>query len=156
MKNFFCKLVIFMVCQGLFAQGMDEEYAALQAATLRYFEFVNHIGGDKDFDPNKSQICALECKKIFNGELQTKNREELVSQLLSIKENRGHWTINPIDIVISPQSRTVVFRDVIAIENEGAFTAIVILRYSPDFQVTEINEVFNEFKGMEHEIPKVR
>ncbi len=158
MNKFFYKLFLLMLGSGLFAQEChcEKDYAALQSATIRYVDFINHLGSDKEFDSNASLICAADCKKVFNGRLQLKSRDDFVSQLLALKETQGHWAVNPVDILISPMNRTVVLRLVIAIEKAGVFTAIVILRYSPEFLVTEINEVFNQFEGREDEVPKIR
>lgn len=158
MKSFFCKLFLFMICSGIFAQECrcEKDYAALQAATSRYVEFINHVGGEESFDSNFSLICAPDIKKIVNGKLQLKSREEFVHQLQSLKQRAGHWMINPVDSVISTEDRAVAIRLVISIEKIGTQTALVILRYTPELQVQEINEVFTQFEGMEHEIPKIR
>jgi hypothetical protein len=158
MKSFFCQLLLLMFCSGIFAQDCrcEKDYRALQAATSRYVEFINHMGGEESFDSNFSLICASDIKKIVNGKLQLKSREELVDQLLSLKQMLGHWVINPVDIVISTEDRAVAVRLVISIEKIGTQTALVILRYTPELQVQEINEVFTQFEGREYEIPKIR
>lgn len=142
--NFFLKLVVLMFCGGLFAQGSHEECDALQSATNRYIAFINQLGGPGDDIGNAALICAPDCKKIFNGKLTANSRDEFISQLLDLKQNQGyHWAINPAEILFLPESRVAVLRLIIAIEMAGEFTAIVILRYTPEFLVAEINEVFN-------------
>ena len=153
--NFFFKLVVLMFCGGLFAQGSHEECNALQSATNRYIAFINHLGGPDADIGNAALICAPDCKKIFNGKLSANSRDEFISQLLDLKQNQGHWAVSPAEILFLPESRVAVLRLIIAIERAGAFTAIVILRYTPEFLVAEINEVFNKFEGCD-EIPQIR
>lgn len=142
--SFFFKLVVLMFCGGLFAGGCHEEYDALQSATNRYIAFINQLGGHDANVGNPALICAPDCKKIFNGKLTANSRNEFISQLLDLKKNRGyHWAINPAEILFLPESRVAVLRLIIDIERAGEFTAIVILRYTPEFLVAEINEVFN-------------
>ncbi len=149
------KLFILLISGGLFAQE-SQEFNALQSATSRYVAFINHLGGEVFDAKSASLICSPDLKKIFNGKLSANSRDEFISQLLELKHRQGNWAIHPADILILPESRTVVLRLIIAIEKAGVFTAIVILRYTPDLLIAEINEVFNQFEGMDHEIPKIR
>ena len=147
-----------MICSGIFAQECryEKDYAAIQAATSCYIEFINHMGGEESFDSNFTLICAPDIKKIVNGKLQLKSREEFIQQLQSLKQMVGHWVIKPVDVVISTEDRAVAVRLVIAIEKTRTQTALVILRYTPELQVQEINEVFTQCEGIEYEIPKIR
>jgi hypothetical protein len=153
--NFFFKLVVLMFCGGLFAQGILEECDALQAATSRYIAFINQLGGHDADIGDPALICAPDCKKIFNGKLTANSRDEFISQLLDLKQNQGyHWAINPAEILFLPESRVAVLRSIITLERAEACTAIVILRYTPEFLVFEINEVFNRLGS--DEIPQIR
>lgn len=153
--NFFFKLVVFMFCGGLFAQGSHEEWDALQAATTRYIAFINHLGGQDPDSGSAALICAPDCKKIVNGKLSANSRDAFISELLELKQNQGHWAVQPSEILFLPESRIAVIRLLIAIERAGALTAFVILRYNSEFLVAEINEVFNQYEGCD-EIPQIR
>jgi hypothetical protein len=152
--NFFFKLVVLMCCGGLFAGGY-EELDALQSATNRYIAFINQLGGHDADSGDPALICAPDCKKIFNGKLAANSRDEFISQLIDLKQNQGyHWAHNPAEILFFPESRVAVFRSIITIERAETCTAIVILRYTPEFLVAEINEVFNRLGS--DEIPSIR
>lgn len=141
--NLFFKIAIFMFCGGLFAGGCHDELDALESATNRYIEFINRLGGHDADVGNSALICAPDCKKIFNGKLTANSRDEFISQLIDLQNQGYHWAINPAEILFLPESRVAVLRLIIIIEKAEACTAIVILRYTPEFLVSEINEVFN-------------
>lgn len=128
---------------------LQENAEALQKATDRYLHFINQISQGEVFlqMETAAEIIAPACKKILNGQLFTQNREDFVRDLLSVYENQGTWKIYPADIIVDPLGNTVVLRILIEMENFGAYTAMVILRYDSHCLITEINEVLSQVKG---------
>jgi hypothetical protein len=156
MQKFLYRLFVLMISGSLFAQEYQPD-PALKSAIDRYVELINHLGGDKTFDPEKAaRACAPDCKKIFNGKLEVSSREEFVAQLLSLKQKEGCWVIRPVETIVSTQDHTAVIRLIITLEKGGIYTALVILRFTPELLVKEVNEVFNQWEGSEDEIPKTR
>jgi hypothetical protein len=129
--------------------SLEENSDALRKATDNYLNFINQISQGEVFPQMETaaEIISPSCKKILNGQLFTQNREDFVSDLLSLYENQGAWKVFPADIIIDSSSNTVVLRIFIEMENFGAYTAIVILRYDSNLLITEINEVLNQVKG---------
>ena len=107
----------------------------LLKASRRYVDFINRISVGEVFPQldEAATLIAPDCKKIFNGHLFTKNREEFVADLLSVYENHGSWKIIPVDIIPAPASNIVVLRLIIETERFGTNTAIVILRYDSSY-----------------------
>lgn len=122
---------------------------ALLNASRKYVGFINRIGGGEVFTQmdEAATLIAPECKKIFNGHLFAKNREDFIADLLSVYANHGCWKIIPIEVIRAPLDNTVILRLIIEAENFGTNTAIVILRYDSNYLITEINEVFNQVQG---------
>lgn len=125
----------------------NSEY--LLEASYRYLDFINQISRGEEFSQceKAATLLTTDCKKILNGQTLTKNREDFVSDLLTIYENKGGWSVYPADIIIASSSNTVVLRLIIEMENFGTHTAIVILRYNSNYLITEINEVFSKVIG---------
>lgn len=128
---------------------LQESPETLQKATDRYLNFINLISKGEIFPQMEAaaEIISPNCKKILNGQLFTQNREDFVNDLISIYENQGAWKVYPVDTIIAPLTNTVVLRLFIEMENFGAYTTIVILRYDSSYLITEINEVLNQVKG---------
>lgn len=126
-----------------------ENSEALHKATYRYLNFINQISTGEVFPQMEAaaEIISPNCKKVLNGQLFTQNREDFVTDLLSLYENQGGWKVIPAEILIVPLDNTVVLRIFIEMEKFGSYTAIVILRYDESYLVTEINEVLSEVKG---------
>ncbi len=132
-----------------FIGALQNHSEALLKASHKFVDFINRIGNGEVFMQmdKAATLIAPECKKIFNGHLFTKNREEFVADLLSVHENYGCWTITPIEVIRAPSDHIVILRLLIEAENFGTNTAIVILRYDSNYLITEINEVFSPVKG---------
>lgn len=128
---------------------LQENSEALQKATDRYLNFINKISKGEAFPQMEAaaELLSPNCKKILNGQLFTQNREDFVTDLLSVYESQGAWKVYPMDTIIAPSSNAVVLRIFIEMENSGTYTAIVILRYDSSYLITEINEVLNQVKG---------
>jgi hypothetical protein len=128
---------------------LQENSESLQKATDRYLSFIDQISKGEVFPQMETaaEIISPHCKKILNGQLFTQNREDFVSDLLSVYENQGAWKVYPADIIIDSSSNSVVLRIFIEMENFGTYTAIVILRYDSSYFITEINEVLSQVKG---------
>lgn len=122
---------------------------ALLKATHKYLHFIERISCGENFDQNEeaSSILSPECKKVLNGQLYTKNRNEFVADLLDVYKNKGQWKITAAEIIPASQNKIVVLRLFIEMKSSGTFTTIVILRYNSMNLITEINEVLNEVKG---------
>jgi len=132
-----------------FMNTLQNHSEALLKATHKYVDFINRIGKGEIFAQmdEAATVIAPECKKIFNGHLFAKNREDFVTDLLSVYKNHGCWQIIPIEVVRAPSDNIVILRLLIETENFGTNTAIVILRYDSNYLITEINEVFSPVKG---------
>ncbi len=124
----------------------EETETRLQDVTCRYLDFINSIGGGEFFSHAEVAATLLnqDCKKIFNGNLYTENRDDFVADLLSVNVNQGCWSVHAVDIIISAQKRASILRLIIKMETSEIFTAIVILRFNESDLITEINEVFNK------------
>ncbi len=131
-----------------FMGTLQNHSEALLKTSHKFVDFINRIGKGEVFAQmdEAATIIAAECKKIFNGHLFTKNREDFVADLLSVYENHGCWKITPIEVIRAPSDNIVILRLIIEAENFGTNTAIVILRYDSNYLITEINEVFSQVK----------
>ena len=124
------------------------EPEALRKATDKYLNCISQISKGIDFSQAEAaEIISPKCKKILNGQIFTRNREDFLMDLQAVYENQGAWEVYPVDIIIAPSSNTVVLRLFIEMEKFGTYTAIVILRYDSDYLITEINEVLNQANG---------
>ncbi len=153
-------LSLLLTIYPLMSQAMDNnnqmgdamEYPSnsLLKATDRYLELIHQISQGKFLiDTGQSAaILAPDCRKIFNGKLYTQNREDFIADLLEVNRVQGCWHVVLADRILSAESRCVVLRLMIEMENVGAFTAIVILRFNEDNLISEINEVFNRVEGV--------
>lgn len=127
----------------------EESSKALRKAADQYLNFIDQISQGEVFShwEAAAEILSPNCKKILNGQLFTDNREDFVTDLLSVYENQGPWKVYPVDIIADTSSNTVVLRLFIEMKNFGTYTAIVILRYDASYLITEINEVLTQVKG---------
>lgn len=127
----------------------QEKSVALLNASQRYVNFINKISKGTLFSQidEAAILFAFDCKKIFNGHLHTKNREEFVNDLLSVYANYGAWNMVTLEIIRAPENNCAILRFLVETESFGTNTAIVILRYDSNFLITEINEVFSPVKG---------
>ncbi len=117
--------------------------------TQRYLDLIHRIsqGEDAAHREISTSILTPDCKKIFNGTLYTATRDDFISDLLEVNRTQGCWSVDPVDIISSPQQKTVVLRLMINMEKVGVFTTIVILRFDSNYLIYEINEVFNKVEG---------
>lgn len=131
------------------ASCLEENSEVLKTATERYLNFINKLGRGESFPQLElaAESLSPDCKKILNGQIFTRNREEFVWDLLSVYESQGAWQVCPKDIIIDSSGNRVVLRLFIEMEKWGTYTAIVILRYDSNYLITEINEVLNQVKG---------
>lgn len=111
----------------------------------RYVDFINEVSSGQATHPleKSKSLFAEDCRKVFNGHLFFKSREELVSDLVFLYKTKGGWNIHPVDTLVALDSRCVILRLKIALDKGGVYTAIKILRYNQDGLITEINEVFS-------------
>lgn len=122
---------------------------ALHDAAARYVAFINRVGDPHytSFEDEVTALCAAKCKIVLNGITLFEDRELLIPHLTNAREELGSWTVEPLDLVVSTESRAVVVRYLLPTRNEGNVIAIMILRYDPDNLIAEINEVYNQFEG---------
>jgi hypothetical protein len=102
-----------------------------------------------------SLMCAPNCRKIVNGKVIFENREYYSVQLSNAKKEVGAWSVHPLEILTHVDDHLVVIRHLVYTEKAGTLTVFLILRYNDEFRITEINEVFNQFEGI-NEIPQIR
>jgi hypothetical protein len=118
-------------------------------ATQRYLAFIDRMSQGEEFPQEEvaSSLIAPDCKKILNGKLYTESRSAFIEDLIKVNQTLGCWKVKVVDRITSPHSNTVVLRLMIDLENAGAFTEILILRYNSDCLISEMNVVFSKVEG---------
>ena len=118
-------------------------------ATHRYFRFINRLSQGEEFDREtvSASILAPDCRKVLNAKLYIDNREDFVADLVDLQINKGSWTVEALEIIPSPETRSAVARIRVNLESVGELAAIVIIRFDSDYLITEINEVLNKAEG---------
>ena len=121
-------------------------------ATHRYIDFINRISKGEDFAQMDvaATLLAPDCKKIFNGTIFTKTREEFVNDLLQVYRTHGSWHIRPVDIILSSEGNASVMRLFVDLEKIGHFTEMVILRFNAQGLMEELNIVLNKIEDAYH------
>lgn len=122
----------------------DASLALVQAAN-DYTKYINKISHGKIFSQHEeaATLFTSDCKKIFNGHLQTDTRVAFVNALLSVYNSYGGWKMIPLEIIPAAEARCAIIRFLIETERLGTNTAIVILRFDEALAISEINEVFS-------------
>lgn len=131
-----------------------ENVVDLVQAANRYVAYINKISHGKVFSQHDeaATLFTSDCKKIFNGHLQSQTRVALVNDLLSVYSTYGGWKMIPLEIIQAPMAHCAIIRLLIETERLGTNTAIVILRFDTHLAISEINEVFSPVN--EGQIPK--
>lgn len=134
---------------GRIENNVDDPSDKMMGVTQRYLDFIHRISQGDHFSHKDaaSSILIFDCQKIFNGKVYTTNRDAFIADLLEVNRAQGNWVVEPVDILVSPQSNCAVLRLMIYMENIGTFTTIVILRFNSDYLISEINEVFNKVES---------
>ena len=142
MKNFiFLSLTLFCALTA-------SESNSLLNTTNQYFTFVNRIGGGEAVKVEEaSSILEPSCRKIFNGSIAATSLDSFVADLHSVYANFGSWKLIPVEIIDASKDNVVVFRAIIDSSSIGIYTAIVILKFSNEGRITEINEVFSRVEN---------
>ena len=124
------------------------EKEALIKGANHYIETLNQIGASQtDYQPKDIEpLCSVNCKKIRNGKVLFEGKDLFAAQLNAGKEWLGTWTINVQEILISTDSRAAVIRYELATEKEDHLVIIAILRFDPNYLISEINEVHNKLE----------
>ncbi len=129
----------------------NEADKKLLEVTHRYLGFINRISkGEVPQRDAAVSLLAPDCKKVLNGKVYTKTRDDFISDLLEVNRTQGCWTVKPVDIISSPKNKSVTLRLMIDMEKLGPFTAIVICRFDANNLISEINEVFNKVEDSYH------
>ncbi len=140
MKNFILLALTFFSV----ISAVETEPNSLLNTTNQYFIFVNRIGGGEVVELDEaSTLFEPNCRKIFNGNLATSDRDDFVMDLLSVYNHFGSWKLIPVEIIDGSKDNVVVFRAIIDSKCLGIYTAIVILKFSKEGLISEINEVFS-------------
>lgn len=123
-------------------------YQNLKTIGERYIAFLQKIGRlDSSITREEvSQLFASECKKIVNGSILFTSSNVLSEQLNTARNATGGWNIKILLLTASQEDRTCT----IQIEWEGAkmerHTTMMILFMDDAGKISQIHEVYNEFK----------
>lgn len=130
-------------------ERVEDSNKKLREVSRRYLAFIDRMSQGENFPQEEiaETLIAFDCRKILNGKLYTESRDAFIADLLQVNKNQGCWKVHPVDIITSPESRTVVMRLMIDMENVGAFTEILILRFDSNYLITEMNCVFSRIDG---------
>ena len=122
---------------------------SLEQVGKDYMALLERIGTKQDLShaPEVERSFASSCKKLVNGALWYEGREKFLPQLLKTGKEIGVWGIQPLDVIPGADGKTVVVRFLVTSKVKGTWNTLVILRCNETFQITEINEVFNNYEG---------
>lgn len=130
----------------------DKEEATKRLETLgkNYIDLLNQIatGQERSYEQDVSTVCASNCKKIVNGSVWFEGAEHFVPQIVSAGQKVGSWSIELLDSIPGRDGRSIVLRYLVPTEKAGIFNTLVILRCNDQFQITEINEIYNAYEGI--------
>jgi len=150
MKKILQYLLILIACTGFNPDcRADKNVEILKAAAGHYIEFLKLVGKseEKAYLTRIPELFAPDCKVVVNGKTVVSSRDDFGSHFNRLKKKMGTWTIDTLDTIISAEDRASVVRYVYKTSKKKTFIIIVILRYDPKEQITEINEVYNSLKS---------
>jgi len=108
---------------------------------IAYITYLNAIG-EKGESAIKAPLLAKNCRKIINGVVISKNKQEVEKQLKEVRETAGAWKVALLDDTLDPIKQKFTVHYNITSQSAGAFTVIAIVKYTPQGQIEEINEVY--------------
>ncbi len=113
-------------------------------SSYRYLDLIDQISnGLIPDDDYTASILSPHCKKIFNGNLVTLNRDEFIIDLITTYELQGRWIFFPEDVIAATLD-CVIMRLTIVMQDSGVFTSMVILAFDECGLIFEINEVLTK------------
>jgi hypothetical protein len=130
----------------------EDVYEKMLATTERYMQFINRISQGEDFPQAEAakNVLAANCRKVLNGVVYTHTSDAFIADLLEVNRTKGNWRVEAVDIIPSPQTRTMVLREMIKMERLGELTTIVIMRFDDHYLISEVNVVLSKVEGSYH------
>lgn len=114
---------------------------------VNYLHFLNLAGKapDPDLEKGVPSLCSQECTKIVNRETVFTTRADFAPQLRKAHETYGKWKVKEdYRIEHSRRERSITIKYDVETEKKGNILAIAILKVSPAFLITEIDEIYME------------
>ncbi len=150
---FFLCLVLSIFCQTQavafqLSHVMEQNVRTVADVATSYIDLLNRIGASPNasYADDVESLFAPDCIKIVNGSIWFEDSSQVVPQLQRTAEEVGSWSIKLLDLIPGQDERTVVVRFLVPTE-KGIWNTLVILRCNDQLQITEINEVFNNYEG---------
>jgi len=110
----------------------------------RYNKFQEDVGAQfgANIDQVISEIFSKSFKKIANGTPLVATRDDLKSQLLTVRQQAGNWTIDVKEILAFQDPQRCLIRYHLDSTNFGLFDVMATLRANSKDQIEEIDEVY--------------
>lgn len=116
---------------------------SISTVAEKYNQFQHAFGqGDEhNYEDLINSLFSPQFKKIANGAELAGERTQLLSQLNSVKDFAGSWTIQSQEIIPSHDNTKCTVRYFLSSEKSGRFDVIAILSAS-NGQIDRIDEIF--------------
>lgn len=110
----------------------------------KYNEFQNSFGQSKEEDYQKivEDLFVNSFAKVANNNCLVAKREDLLAQLLEVKNLAGAWKVIEKDTIPSQDNKKCTIRYILETEKAGAFDVIAILSIAPGNKIERIDELF--------------
>lgn len=110
---------------------------------LQYNKFQNDFGSnDASYQSEIDQLFTSDFQKIANKNSLVSGKDELESQLKSVKEFAGNWLIVSIYNIPSKDDKSCTIRYELHSEKAGNFDVMAILSSENGKQINKVDEVF--------------
>lgn len=123
-------------------------YEELRAIGESFVTFLQKVGqSDMSVTPEDvSPLHASQCKKVVNGTVLFTESKDMPDQLNSARKAAGKWTIKTLLTSASSEDGTCTLQFKWKGENMGKHTTMVILYLDEMGKISQIHEVYNEYK----------
>lgn len=113
----------------------------------KYTKFQNDFGAYKsqDYAAVIENLFSPEFYKIANGQTLVNNRDELNSQLTSVREYAGGWNMDITQIIPSANDHKYVIRYILNTKKAGKFDVIAILGSNDGIKIDSVDEIYYQF-----------
>ena len=138
-------------CDATIKEGTSIQSQVSETEITRYaqtyLDYLKKVGETPA--ENMASISSpfnAHCRKTMNGEVVAHNATEFVDQLSGLRKACTSWTMNVLEIIPSPSTKSATLYYTIKAPPLGAFTVMKVARFDDAGKVLEINEVFSPLK----------
>lgn len=112
-----------------------------------YNHFQNNFGQGVELDYQQvvTSLFSKDFKKVANGVELVSKAEDLITQLQSVKEAAGAWSVDVKESIPSVCNTKLTLSYVLISEKLGKFGIIAIINSADQKKIDSIREVYYQF-----------